>query len=291
MMGVTPEVRVSEIVVGVNIGGPAGLRAVRWAAERASARGIRLRLVYVVDGGAESADAAARPEVEQAALRSLDEAKAVAMDVDPNVEIVTDSRQGQPVDVFDRVSGDAELLVVGSDWHGGNRASRRRLTSLRIAAGSKVPVAVIPDIDVAGRRGVAVGVDRSRPSDAALAFAVEEATRRNVPLIAVHAWDVAWNTNLEYGYGFDTPATDDLSKAAEALLEEVLEPVMADRPDLQVTRVVIAGDPVEVLADAAEDADLLVVGSHGRGALARFLLGSVSHGILTHLDAPTVIVR
>ena len=53
--------RVSEIVVGVNIGGPAGLRAVRWAAERASARGIRLRLVHVADEAMpESADAAVR---------------------------------------------------------------------------------------------------------------------------------------------------------------------------------------------------------------------------------------
>lgn len=281
----------SEIVVGANIGGPAALRAVRWAAERAAARGIRLRLVYVVDGGAESAEAAARPEAEQAALLALEEARAAALEVDPNLEIITDTRQGEPVDVFERVSGDAELLVVGSDWHGGNRASRRRLTSLRIAAGSKVTAAVIPDIDVSGRRGVAVGVDRSRPSDAALAFAADEAERRNVPLIAVHAWDVAWTTNLEYGYGFDTPATDDLSRAAEALLDEVLEPIMAERPGLQVTKVVIAGDPVEVLGDAADDADLLVVGSHGRGALARFLLGSVSHGILTQLDAPTVVVR
>jgi nucleotide-binding universal stress UspA family protein len=71
----------------------------------------------------------------------------------------------------------------------------------------------------------------------------------------------------------------------------VLEPIVAERPGLQVTKVVIAGDPVEVLGDAADDADLLVVGSHGRGALARFLLGSVSHGILTQLDAPTVVVR
>jgi nucleotide-binding universal stress UspA family protein len=282
---------VSEIVVGANIGGPAALRAVRWAAERAAARGIRLRLVYVVDGGAESAEAAARPEAEQAALLALEEARAAALEVDPNLEIITDTRQGEPVDVFERVSGDAELLVVGSDWHGGNRASRRRLTSLRIAAGSKVTVAVIPDIDVSGRRGVAVGVDRSRPSDAALAFAADEAERRDVPLIAVHAWDVAWTTNLEYGYGFDTPATDDLSRAAEALLDEVLEPIMAERPGLQVTKVVTAGDPVEVLGDAADEADLLVVGSHGRGALARFLLGSVSHGILTQLDAPTVVVR
>ena len=281
----------SEIVVGANIGGPAALRAVRWAAERAAARGIRLRLVYVVDGGAESAEAAARPEAEQAALLALEEARAAALEVDPNLEIITDTRQGEPVDVFERVSGDAELLVVGSDWHGGNRASRRRLTSLRIAAGSKVTVAVIPDIDVSGRRGVAVGVDRSRPSDAALAFAADEAERRDVPLIAVHAWDVAWTTNLEYGYGFDTPATDDLSRAAEALLDEVLEPIMAERPGLQVTKVVTAGDPVEVLGDAADEADLLVVGSHGRGALARFLLGSVSHGILTQLDAPTVVVR
>ena len=282
----------SEIVVGVNIAGPADLRAVRWAAERASGRGIRLRLVYVIEEQAPtSADVAEHAAVGEGAQRSIDEARAAAKEVDPKLEVVAELERGQPVDVLEQLTGDAELLVVGSDWHGGRRASRRRVTSLRIAAASAVPVAVIPDIDVSQRRGVVVGVDQSRPSNAALAFAAEEAARRRVPLIAVHAWDVAWNTNLEYGYGLDTPAAEDLSRAAEAMLDEVLEPVLAERPGLEVVRVVQAGDPVELLADAADDADLLVVGSHGRGALARFLLGSVSHGILAHLEAPTVIVR
>ncbi|HEY6800959.1 MAG TPA: universal stress protein, partial [Agromyces sp.] len=65
----------------------------------------------------------------------------------------------------------------------------------------------------------------------------------------------------------------------------------AESPSLEITRVVVAGDPVIALAEEAMSARLLVVGSHGRGALARFLLGSVSHGVLAHLEGPTVVVR
>jgi nucleotide-binding universal stress UspA family protein len=282
----------SEIVVGVSTGGRASLTAVRWAAERASAVGSRLRLVHVVEGSIPSTDDAELLLAAQSAARmSLDAAADAAASVDRTLEVVTELEQGSAVDVFDRVSEGADLLVVGSDWHGGQRASRRGVHSLRIAAGSHAPVAVIPDIDVSGRRGVVVGIDGSEASDAALSFAVAEATRLGEPLIAVHAWDVAMMVGGDYGYGVPMVASDDLQRGAEQVLDEALAGVSSEASSLEISRVVVAGDPVIALAEEAMSARLLVVGSHGRGALARFLLGSVSHGVLAHLEGPTVVVR
>ena len=282
----------SEIVVGVSTGGRASLTAVRWAAERASAVGSRLRLVHVVEGSIPSTDDAQLLLAAQSAARSsLDAAADAAASVDRTLEVVSELEQGSAVEVFDRVSERADLLVVGSDWHGGQRASRRGVHSLRIAASSHAPVAVIPDIDVSGRRGVVVGVDGSEASDAALSFAVDEAVRLGEPLIAVHAWDVAMMVGGDYGYGVPMVASDDLQRAAEQVLDEALAGVSSEASSPEISRVVVAGDPVIALAEEAMSARLLVVGSHGRGALARFLLGSVSHGVLAHLEGPTVVVR
>ncbi|MFX6230669.1 universal stress protein, partial [Acinetobacter baumannii] len=64
-----------------------------------------------------------------------------------------------------------------------------------------------------------------------------------------------------------------------------------DYPDLAVTTLVESGYPAQVLARTAHSARLLVVGSPGRGAVARFLLGSTSHAVLSHLPTVTVVVR
>ncbi|UOQ89961.1 universal stress protein [Agromyces endophyticus] len=282
----------SEIVVGVSTAGQAGLRAVRWGAERASAQRARLRLVHVVDSAVEATgDAELLLAALDRARASLADAAGVALDVDPALEVETDLEQGSPVDVFAARSRGAGLLVVGSDWHGGKRPSRRGVHSLRIAAASEAPVAVVPDIDVSARRGVVVGVDGSEPGGRALAFAADEAEGRGVPLVAVHAWDMALMAGGEYGYGPAMVAVDDLSDAARTVLDDVLDPIVAERPELEIERRIEAGDPVTALSEAAASAELLVVGSHGRGAIARFLLGSVSHGVLSRLEAPTVVVR
>lgn len=282
----------SEIVVGVSVAGRAGLLAVRWAAAQASARGSRLRLLHVVDEAIEaSGDADLLLAVIDAARESLAVAADAARTVDASLEIVSDLEQGSPVSLFERRSREAELLVVASDTHGGKGPSRRGVHSLRIAAASHAPVAVVPDIDISGRWGVAVGIDGSEVGARALEFAAVEAERLGCPLIAVHAWDLALMAGGEYGYGVSAFAMDDLTRAANEVLVDALVPLEGTHPRLEVDRRVIAGDPVIALADAAAEAELLVVGSHGRSALARFLLGSVSHGVLARLEAPTVVVR
>ena len=107
----------------------------------------------------------------------------------------------------------------------------------------------------------------------------------------MHAWDIGVIVGAEYGYGVSMVDDGDLSSAARSCSTPHCGSVVAAHPTLEIDRRVVVGDPVVALSDAADEASLLVVGSHGRGALARFLLGSVSHGMLAHLEGPTVVVR
>ena len=283
----------SEIIVGVSTAEQAGLHAVRWAARRASTRRARLHIVHVIDAAVEAKrDAQLMAAAKAEAQGVIDAAVAAAREIDPTLEVVTTFEHGPATEVFDELSRNAELLVVGSDWHGGRRPSRRGVHSLRIAAGSHVPVAVIPDIDVAGRRGVVVGVDGSESSvrNARVRGVRGRTARRAAHRRARvgHRRDRRRRVRLRRRR-WSTTATSAAPRSE--LLDTALRSVVAAHPALEIDRRVVIGDPVVALSDAADEASLLVVGSHGRGALARFLLGSVSHGMLAHLEGPTVVVR
>ncbi|MET0842601.1 MAG: universal stress protein [Mycetocola sp.] len=267
-----------------------GRMAVRWAAERASSRGLGLHLVHIVDEGMRRAGStglldAARSDVDQMLASALELARSVA----PGLDVTTETRVGDPQADLITLSQDADMVVVGSDSTSKETSRRHGTRGFRIAAASTTPVAVIPTIDVAGRDGVVVGVDGSPISDHALVFAAAEAERLGQPLIAVNAWP----NPVVYGYDLAFPVeyVEDLTEIGNQTLDRALDNVMGAHPNVPVHRIVTEGDPITVLSEVAEDASLIVVGSHGRGAVARFLLGSVSHGILARLSGPTVVVR
>ncbi len=111
----------SEIVVGVSTAEQAGLHAVRWAAQRASMRATRLHIVHVIDAAVEAKrDAELMAAAKAEAQGAIDAGVAAAKEIDPNLEVVTTFEHGPATEVFDELSRNAELLVVGSDWHGGN---------------------------------------------------------------------------------------------------------------------------------------------------------------------------
>ncbi|RIK60555.1 MAG: hypothetical protein DCC63_02690 [Nitrospira sp.] len=83
--------------------------------------------------------------------------------------------------------------------------------------------------------------------------------------------------------------TDVAMRAAEDLVKSLAAAVM----DHQYTfgTLAMVGDPTDILTERAKSADLLVIGSHGRKGLERFLLGSISHALLHHVPCPVLIVR
>jgi nucleotide-binding universal stress UspA family protein len=132
---------------------------------------------------------------------------------------------------------------------------------------------------------VVVGIDGSPASEAATAFAFEEASRRGVELVAVHAWsDFA---------ALELPGIDwsDVEKQAEEALAERLAGWQERYPDVTIQRVVVADRPAHQLLAWSESAQLTVVGSHGRGGFAGMLLGSVSSAVAESARMPVIVAR
>jgi nucleotide-binding universal stress UspA family protein len=137
---------------------------------------------------------------------------------------------------------------------------------------------------------IVVGVDDSEGAKVALRFALEEAKLRQATLRAVHAWQFGGTSGIEGAYPVIGADRSDLHRAAEAALEAAVEEVVSERGEVEVERRVVEGAAASVLVDESRDAELLVVGSRGRGGFAGLLLGSVSQQCAHHAACPVVIV-
>jgi nucleotide-binding universal stress UspA family protein len=133
---------------------------------------------------------------------------------------------------------------------------------------------------------IVVGVDDSPGARAALNWALEEAKRHQARVTVLNAdsFEVAWIDRA------DIQRWSDMERqAAETALAKIVEDVHAPA-DVELEARVVKGNPVNVLVEASQDADLLVVGSRGRGGLAGLLLGSVSQRCVERALCPVVVV-
>jgi nucleotide-binding universal stress UspA family protein len=135
-----------------------------------------------------------------------------------------------------------------------------------------------------------VGVDGSPASDSALGFAFEEASLRGTGLTVVHAWTMPVST----GPGDILPLVydiDEVNAEETRLLAETVAGWQEKYPDVRVHRVVAHGAPAHELVQRSAGAELLVVGSRGRGGFRGLLLGSVSQAAIHHAQCPVAVVR
>jgi nucleotide-binding universal stress UspA family protein len=138
-------------------------------------------------------------------------------------------------------------------------------------------------------RVIVVGVDGSEESRAALHWAVEEARLRDARIRVVHAW---WAyPALAAGTPITADAWAALEESADSFVAGFVTETLGEPDDLEIEASAIHGSAAEVLVEAAEGADLLVVGSRGHGGFAGLLLGSVSQQCAHHAVCPLVIVR
>jgi nucleotide-binding universal stress UspA family protein len=135
-------------------------------------------------------------------------------------------------------------------------------------------------------RRIVVGVDGFESSKAALRWAIHQAKLTGAVVDAVTAWQVPVGTGW-------IPAADmpDYQQDAFTVLAEAIAEMCTVDPDVQVCPRVLEGRAGQVLVDAAEGADLLVVGSRGHGGLAEALLGSVGQHCVHHAPCPVLIMR
>jgi nucleotide-binding universal stress UspA family protein len=136
---------------------------------------------------------------------------------------------------------------------------------------------------------IVVGVDDSEGARRALRWAVDEAKLHDARLEVVHVWHYPW---VALGpYSMVPPVPDDmLIDDARAVLDRVIDSVDTSGLDERIDRVTVCDGDAAGLLGVAKGADLLVVGSRGRGGFAGLLLGSVSQTVSQHAPCPVVIV-
>jgi nucleotide-binding universal stress UspA family protein len=139
---------------------------------------------------------------------------------------------------------------------------------------------------------VVVGVDESDESTRALAEAFDIAGMLHAPLTVVHMWEIGAAVGLGYSQGYmDWQLLDLLQSQQRQRMDELVEPFASKYRNAHVTKVFQDVSPAKGLTDLSREAQLVVVGSHGRGKLADSILGSVSQNLIHHAECPVLVVR
>jgi nucleotide-binding universal stress UspA family protein len=138
---------------------------------------------------------------------------------------------------------------------------------------------------------IVAGVDGSPSSMSALRWAIGQAVLTGAAVDAVIAWTYP---ALDGGYGWAAAGAGpdfDFKDVAAKILTEAVSGTLDSASDVCVRTQVTEGIPAQVLLDACDGADLLVVGSRGHGGFTEALLGSVSQHCVHHAHCPVVVIR
>lgn len=200
------------------------------------------------------------------------------------------------------VARDAELLVLGSRALSGLGGFLVGSVGQAVIARTQVPVVLVRAgeqaadehvMDPAGIpsaatafRPVVLGLDN--PDDAVIAFAFEEAKRRETALYAVRAWDSWPYAVYTVGPGFEHH--EDFSRQRADALAETLRPWRQKYPDVEVVEISRPGSAAALLVDTSHDASLVVVGRRVRRNPFGIHIGAVTHAVLHHSAAPVAVV-
>ncbi|RDI55281.1 universal stress protein [Nocardia mexicana] len=284
----------ATIVVGAD-GSEIALQAVVWAAVEAALHRCALHIItsFGVDPRPGMASILAANEqqwLREDGERVLAEAASIARHAVPDTEVVITTEL-----TFDLIiptllerSMEARMIVVGSRGRGAIRRALLGSVSTAVSRHAHCPVAVVHGDAAAdaawGRKPVVVGVDGTANSVPAIELAFGEASQRKVGLVAVHAWsDMS-------GYDMPIVGWEGIRETEQVLLAESLAGWTERFPDVAVERVVVCDSPTRALLARSEEAQLLIVGSHGRGGFPGMVLGSTSTALLHLAHCPTLVV-
>jgi nucleotide-binding universal stress UspA family protein len=268
------------IVVGID-GSDTALGGAQWAAEFAASRALPLTLLHAI------------PKLEPGADgQVLATAEAAVRSTHPELEIQTAAVKGAVATALAEASQSARLLVVGAGDHrtlGGH--------AVKIAHRTHCPL-VVWRKPVARRTGkplpVVVGIDESDDSTRALAEAFDIAGALHAPLTVVHMWEIGAAVGMGDlgGQGnMDWKLLDVLQSQQRQRMDELVAPLARQYRNAHVNKVFEDVSPAKGLTDLSREAQLVVVGSHGRGKLADAIFGSVSQNLIHHAECAVLVVR
>jgi nucleotide-binding universal stress UspA family protein len=292
------------IIVGVD-GSPASKMAVDWAARDAAMRNVPLTLVHALPAPAATWPATPvpagfqqwQPQQAQQILADATTIAEAATEQDGPAQVDREVLYSTAVSALVDLSKDAAMAVVGC--RGSDALHRTLLGSVSsgLVHRAHCPVAVIhdwghhplggedPPMPHPAQAPVLVGIDGSPASALATAIAFDEASVRGVDLVALHACsdmgvcefpDLDWPTMKVVQLEF---------------LARLLAPWQECCSGVTVRRLVVVDRPARRLVEESKSAQLVVVGSHGRGGFAGMLLGSVSAAVAQSARVPVIVAR
>lgn len=289
--------RSPRVVVGVD-GTEGSIEALRWGAHEAARRHCPLHVMTCAElpvsieagivGSGHDAGSSMDDMVhqrEEVNRRAVDLARSLGLGVEVSGETVL----GAPGYAVASASGESDIVVVGATSHPGRLTDVLGSVATVVAYRAHGPVVVVhgagrpsPDID-----RIVVGIDGSECSDEALRWAVDEATRTGAELELVHAWSYPYPNDRHAG----SDPRHEMRVDAMRMLEAAERRARTQCPHVRVHSVVSEDNPAKAIIDAGRSADLVVVGSRGRGGFAALLLGSTSRTVLQHASVPVALVR
>lgn len=248
------------VVIGVD-GTDVALRAVRWAAEQAGRHGTGVRLVHAIE----------QPDSQDRVARLLHAAERVARATVADLPVTVATGTVLPSELLVCESGDASMVVLGGPGHGGFTGRLLGATTLTVAARGRSPLVVMTGEP--GHGPVVVGTDGRPTSDAAVAFACQEAVVRETDLLVVRSWAER-----------ATPPRDGRTVTR-------LADWQARHPEVKVRHEIVPDPPGEALLDRATDAQLVVVGGRRPIGHRAQVLRATGQFLLHHAHCPVAVVR
>jgi nucleotide-binding universal stress UspA family protein len=278
------------IVVAVD-GSERNKSAVTWASAEAAADGCEVVLVTAIDDHLLPAPHFSIRSQEQSALDMLGDIRNEVRHIVDQQVVATEVVTGSTVDVLLDRSKDARMLVVGKRGLGGFARVIVGSTSIAVAGRAKVPVTIVPDtwkhathVDAP----IVLGIDPYRPEKHPIRLAFRRAERLDVRLVAVHGWEAPTAYTLDAAAV--TAMASQWEQEANTEFDRVLDVWRERFPDVEVQAVHSHSHPAMAVLDAAEKAQLVVLGRHTDGRLGGFAFGSVTRAVLHYAECPVMVV-
>lgn len=244
-------------------------KAIPVAAKLAGAYNAPVALVHVIDGDLIESDEGYARATDVFARYASEAAERHGLTAPCTI------LRGSPSRKILEFAADARCIVIGSHGRGGFRATVIGSVADKVVRGASIPVFVVPvggSIELDGRP-IIVGLDGSKAAETGLAAARELAAAFGSQVVAVRAYSFPTPATIEFGY-YAPDLADSVRVAAEDYLRSVARP-----GELTLT---VLGPPDSAVLEAArlQEADVIVLTSHGKGLAGRIALGSTTDRVM-----------